>query len=116
MEPRLILIGTVSLIGLGYHFIFLAQPEDFYSLWQRIFPFLYWVLVGVAIARGVALIDKVENNVMIIMSLSVAAMTLGIVVGHVIVKGLRARVTHIGENVYREVEDEVRSGRGHSTF
>lgn len=116
MEPKLILIGTISLVGIGYHFIFLARPEDFYSLWQRIFPFLYWILVGVAIARGVALIDNIENNVMITISLSVASMVLGIVVGHVIVKGLRARVTHIGENVYREVKDEVRSGRGHSTF
>lgn len=117
MEPKFILVGTIVFLGLGYHFIFLAQSDDLHSPFQRAFPFIYWLLTGVGIMRGVSLIDSTKNNVMITISLSVAAVMIGIVVGHIIARGLRYRVRHPGEDVYRELfEDEGRSGRGHSTF
>lgn len=107
MVFNLTLMAITALFGLVYFVGFVVRPDDMSTALQKAVLCGYWLIVGVALGTAIPTLDMVLHNSMATASVSVAAMTVGIIIGHSGICWLRQRVARTrGRRAYLAVMGE----------
>lgn len=85
----LLVVASVEVFGLAYHFIIVAKPEDLAHTSFRLWPFLHWLVVGFVVAGSSTVVAELTQSYLFAAIATTLCLLAGLLLWQAIVAALR---------------------------